>query len=153
MGPPRASKKPEDSPGQEYEENNQDEMHHARVDVSSAKRTHRVRGRRGGHTYHNQQYFHAYNSHENIEDTSRKIKSMSIADEYHKYNENIDHSYYKGGSSNRRKKKPEQLHYIPKKSTAGNDGSSGSLECNSSKDNLLTGTQKEEETTDGSKQT
>ena len=151
--PPRASKKPEDSPGQEYEENNQDEMHHARGDVSSAKRTHRGRGRRGGHTYHNQQYFNAYNSHENIEDTSRKIKNMSIDDEYHKYNENIDHSYYKGGSSNRRKKKPEQLHYIPKKLTAGHEGSSGSLERNSSKDNLLTGTQKEEETTDGSKQT
>ena len=153
--PPGASKKPDDvnASGQDFDMNNQDETSKTGGGTNSIRRPYRGRGRRGGHNYHNQQqHYNAYNAQNDVDDASRKVKSMNIEDDYLKYEDN-DGSFYKGNSGGRRKKKPEQLHYIPKKSTTGNDTSSGSLDRHWAKDNTLTGNKKEDEKSEGNTST
>ena len=134
--PPGASKKFDETQGltQDFDTNGPEESK-VGSGTNSSRRPYRGRGRRGGHNYHNQeQHYGTYNAHrDDLDDSTRKIKQMAINDDFNKYNDNTEHSSYKGGTGGRRKKKPEQPHYIPKKQIP-NDISGGSLERRSGND-------------------
>ena len=139
--PPGASKKGDEYPPygstHEYEINNLEETPKS-AGGGGNRRPNKGRGKRGGH--YNNQYQHSgiHHSQQNdLDDTSRKVKSLSIEDENIKYQ--TEGHFHKGGLGGKRKKKPEQLHYIPKKAVTGNDVSgAGSLESNLDKDAIPT---------------
>lgn len=153
--PPGASKKPDEThvTAQDFDVDPH-EASKVGSGTNSMRRPYRGRGRRGGHNYHQQQQnFNTYNAqNDNIDDTTRNMKNISIEDEYHRYNENNEGSYYKGNTGGRRKKKPEQLRYIPKKAGTGNDATGGSLERNPGTD-IQVGSKKEEEKLEVNRQT
>ena len=154
--PPGASRKPDEShhaPAQEYNVNNHDEVSKAAGGAGGSRRSYRGRGKRGGHSFHNQQHHsNIYGSPQNdVENTSRKVKSLSIEEEYIHYKDNVE-SFHKGGYGGKRKKKPEQLHYIPKKAGPGNEVSGVPLEGHTGKDVAITGTKKEDDKEEAIKQ-